>query len=172
MRTPVCTRSTSSFGSSVIRTNVPQYIGTIKFSFQSAKRGFNEGKIVAATPHSRVSKDRVVYNRLSPFHRSYAPENAHNSCLKGLFLAFDENVYELRRQKLKQIEALGQAAYRSKFDLTHSIPEILAEYLDKTAEQLENPRINVRVAGRIMAIRLMGKAGFSHLQQGGERLQI
>jgi lysyl-tRNA synthetase class 2 len=119
-----------------------------------------------------VSNDRVVYNRLSPFHRSSAPENAHNSCLKGLFLAFDENVYELRRQKLKQIEALGQAAYRSKFDLTHSIPEILAEYLGKTAEQLETPRINVRVAGRIMAIRLMGKASFSHLQQDGQKLQI
>jgi lysyl-tRNA synthetase, class II len=87
-------------------------------------------------------------------------------------LAFDENVYELRRQKLKQIEALGQTAYRSKYEFTHTIPQILADYLDKTAEQLENPRVNVRVAGRIMAIRLMGKAGFSHLQQGGERLQI
>src|SRR5207245_8833207 len=29
-----------------------------------------------------------------------------------------------------------------------------------------------RVAGRIMAIRLMGKAGFAHLQQDGQRLQI
>jgi len=28
------------------------------------------------------------------------------------------------------------------------------------------------VAGRIMAIRLMGKAGFCHLQQEGRRLQI
>jgi lysyl-tRNA synthetase class 2 len=87
-------------------------------------------------------------------------------------LAFDENVYELRRQKLKQIEALGQTAYRSKYDFTHTIPQILADYSDKTAEQLENPRLNVRVAGRIMAIRLMGKAGFCHLQQGGQRLQI
>ena len=87
-------------------------------------------------------------------------------------MAFDENVYELRRQKLKQIEALGQTAYRSKFDLTHSIPQILAGYSDKTAEQLENPRINVRVAGRIMAIRLMGKASFSHLQQNGQKLQV
>jgi lysyl-tRNA synthetase, class II len=87
-------------------------------------------------------------------------------------LAFDENVYELRRQKLKQIEALGQTAYRSKFDLTHSIPQILAGYSDKTAEQLENPRINLRVAGRIMAIRLMGKASFSHLQQNGQKLQV
>jgi len=87
-------------------------------------------------------------------------------------LAFDENVYELRRQKLKQIEALGQIAYRSKYEFTHTIPQILADYSDKAAEQLESPRINVRVAGRIMAIRLMGKAGFSHLQQDGKRLQI
>jgi lysyl-tRNA synthetase, class II len=87
-------------------------------------------------------------------------------------LAFDENVYELRRQKLKQIEALGQTAYRSKFEFTHTIPQILADYSEKTAEQLENPRVNVRVAGRIMAIRLMGKASFCHLQQGGQRLQI
>jgi lysyl-tRNA synthetase class 2 len=87
-------------------------------------------------------------------------------------LAFDDNVYELRQQKLKQIEALGQIAYRSKYDFTHTIPQILADYSDKTAEQLETPRVNVRVAGRIMAIRLMGKAGFCHLQQDGKRLQI
>jgi lysyl-tRNA synthetase, class II len=87
-------------------------------------------------------------------------------------LALDENIYELRRQKLKQIEALGQAAYRSKYEFTHTIPQILADYTEKTAEQLETPRVNVRVAGRIMAIRLMGKAGFSHLQQAGQRLQI
>jgi lysyl-tRNA synthetase class 2 len=87
-------------------------------------------------------------------------------------LALDENIYELRRQKLQQIEALGQPAYRNHYDFTHTIPQILADYSDKTAEQLENPRVNVRVAGRIMAIRLMGKAGFSHLQQGGQRLQI
>jgi lysyl-tRNA synthetase class 2 len=87
-------------------------------------------------------------------------------------LAFDDNVYELRRQKLKQIEALGQIAYRSKYEFTHTIPQILADYSDKPAEQLESPRINVRVAGRIMAIRLMGKAGFCHLQQDGKRLQI
>ena len=87
-------------------------------------------------------------------------------------MAFDENVYELRRQKLKQIEALGQTAYRNKYEFTHTIPQILAEYSEKTAEQLENPRVDVRVAGRIMAIRLMGKAGFCHLQQEGRRLQI
>ena len=87
-------------------------------------------------------------------------------------MALDENIYQLRLEKLKQIEALGQPLYPSKYGFTHTIPQILAEYTEKTAEQLETPRVNVRVAGRIMAIRLMGKAGFAHLQQNGQRLQI
>jgi lysyl-tRNA synthetase class 2 len=87
-------------------------------------------------------------------------------------LALDDHIYNLRREKLKQIEALGQATYRSKFEFTHTLDQILAEYTPKTAEELEQPRVNVRAAGRIMAIRLMGKAGFAHLQQGGKRLQI
>jgi lysyl-tRNA synthetase, class II len=87
-------------------------------------------------------------------------------------LALDEKIYELRRDKLKQIEALGQQAYPTKYEFTHTIPTILADYSAKSAEELENPRVNVRVAGRIMAIRLMGKAGFAHLQQSGQKLQI
>jgi lysyl-tRNA synthetase class 2 len=87
-------------------------------------------------------------------------------------LALDEKIYELRRDKLKQIEALGQATYRSKYEFTHTLEQILAQYTPKTAEELEQSRVNVRVAGRIMAIRLMGKAGFAHLQQDGHKLQI
>ena len=87
-------------------------------------------------------------------------------------MALDDHIYNLRREKLKQIEALGQATYRSKYDFTHTIEQILADYTPKTAEELDQARVNVRVAGRIMAIRLMGKAGFAHLQQGGKRLQF
>ena len=87
-------------------------------------------------------------------------------------MAFDDDVYELRREKLKKIEALGQATYRSKFEFTHTIEKILANYTARSGEELEQTRANVRVAGRIMAIRLMGKAGFAHLQQDGKRLQI
>ena len=87
-------------------------------------------------------------------------------------MALDEKIYELRRDKLKQIEALGQQSYPRQYKFTHTVPQILTEYSDKAAEQLENPRVNVRVAGRIMAIRLMGKAGFAHLQQGGQKVQI
>ncbi len=87
-------------------------------------------------------------------------------------MSFEENVYQLRQEKLRQIEALGQQAYPHKFAATHIVPQVLAEYGDKTAEQLADPRVPVRVAGRIISIRLQGKAGFAHLQQGGQRLQI
>ncbi len=87
-------------------------------------------------------------------------------------MALDENIYEMRREKLRKIEALGQPAYPRKYDFSHTIPQVLGEYSGQTAEALEAARVTVRVAGRIMAIRLMGKAGFAHLQQDGQRLQI
>jgi lysyl-tRNA synthetase class 2 len=87
-------------------------------------------------------------------------------------LALDEQIYKLRQEKLKQIEALGQPIYRSKYEFTHTLEQILADYSAKTAEELDAARVNVRAAGRVMAIRLMGKAGFAHIQQGGKRLQI
>jgi len=87
-------------------------------------------------------------------------------------LALDENIYEIRREKLTKIEALGHPVYPRKYNFSHTVPQILSEYGGQTAEELESPRVNVRVAGRMMAIRLMGKAGFAHLQQDGQRLQI
>ena len=87
-------------------------------------------------------------------------------------MALDDNIYEIRREKVKKIEALGHPAYPRKYNFSHVVPQILSEYGGQTAEELESPRVTVRVAGRIMAIRLMGKAGFAHLQQDGQRLQI
>src|ERR1051325_9179570 len=86
-------------------------------------------------------------------------------------MGLDDSIYKIRRDKLAQIEALGQPAYPHKFEFTHNVPQILAQYAPKTGEELEATRLNVRVAGRMMCVRLMGKAGFTHLQQGGGRLQ-
>ncbi len=87
-------------------------------------------------------------------------------------MALDQKIYELRKDKLKQIEALGQSAYPYRYETTHLIPQIVEEFSAKTAPELESPRVNVSVAGRLMSIRVQGKAGFAHLQQGGKRLQI
>ncbi|HEV2279665.1 MAG TPA: lysine--tRNA ligase [Acidobacteriaceae bacterium] len=85
---------------------------------------------------------------------------------------FERNLYALRQEKLKQIAALGQPAYPNAFRATHTLAAIRAAYDASTGEQLESQRIEVAVAGRIMAIRQQGKAGFATLQQDGVRLQI
>ncbi|HKR27519.1 MAG TPA: lysine--tRNA ligase [Acidobacteriaceae bacterium] len=85
---------------------------------------------------------------------------------------FERNLYALRQEKLKQIAASGQQAYPNTFRATHTLAQIRAAHDTATGEQLESQRIEVAVAGRIMAIRQQGKAGFATLQQDGVRLQI
>ncbi|MGC8549609.1 MAG: lysine--tRNA ligase, partial [Acidobacteriaceae bacterium] len=85
---------------------------------------------------------------------------------------FERNQFALRQQKLQQIEALGQPAYPNHFSATHTVAQIWDKYADATAEQLEADKPPVAVAGRLMAIRGQGKAGFAHLQQDGQRLQL
>jgi lysyl-tRNA synthetase class 2 len=87
-------------------------------------------------------------------------------------VSLEQKIYEQRQEKLKQIADLGQQAYPHKFDFTYSVAQILTDYTPKSAEQLEANKVNVRVAGRLMSIRGQGKAGFAHLQQDGQRLQI
>ena len=90
---------------------------------------------------------------------------------------FERSLFDLRRSKLEEIEKLGQAAYPNRFPASDAapaatVPEIRARWGEATAEALDANRVMVTVAGRIMAIRAQGKAGFATLQQGGERLQI
>ena len=86
-------------------------------------------------------------------------------------MSLEDDLLKQRLERVREIEALGYRAYGRRFDFTHTIPQILAENGSKTAEEL-SPEMRVRVAGRMMTVRHMGKAGFAHLQQNGERLQI
>ncbi len=85
---------------------------------------------------------------------------------------FERGMYAQRREKLPQIEALGHAAYPNHFTANITVPQVWERYNEATGEQLEAERVPVQVAGRLMTIRLQGKAGFAHLQQGGRQLQI
>jgi lysyl-tRNA synthetase class 2 len=90
---------------------------------------------------------------------------------------FERGLFDLRRSKLEEIEKLGQPAYPNRFPASvtvsaSAIPEIRARWGEATTEDLDAKRVTLSVAGRIMAIRAQGKAGFATLQQGGERLQI
>jgi lysyl-tRNA synthetase class 2 len=86
-------------------------------------------------------------------------------------LSLEDDLFAQRLRRTAEIEALGFRAYGHRFDASHTIPQILAEYSAKTAEEIaDQPR--VRIAGRIQTIRRMGKAGFMHLMQSGERMQV
>ena len=85
---------------------------------------------------------------------------------------FEGNLFALRQDKLRQIAALGQQTYPNQFVASHTVQAVRQNFGDLTAEVLDAERQNVTVAGRLMAIRAQGKAGFAQLQQGGERLQI
>jgi lysyl-tRNA synthetase class 2 len=85
---------------------------------------------------------------------------------------FECNLFALRQDKLRQISALGQQAYPNQFVASHTLIEVRQKFGELPPETLEAERPMVTVAGRIMAIRGQGKAGFAQLQQGGERLQI
>jgi lysyl-tRNA synthetase class 2 len=90
---------------------------------------------------------------------------------------FEEKLYNERREKLRQIAALGQAIYPNSYAATITIPELRAKFDAITAEQFETDlaagkKIEVSIAGRIMAIRVQGKAGFAQLQQAGQRMQL
>jgi lysyl-tRNA synthetase class 2 len=86
-------------------------------------------------------------------------------------LSLEDDLLDQRLRRVTAINTAGFRAYGQRFDFTHTIPQVLAGYSAKTAEELaDQPR--VRIAGRVQTIRRMGKAGFLHLMQAGERLQV
>src|ERR1700689_4826486 len=86
-------------------------------------------------------------------------------------MSLEDDLLAQRLERVREIEALGFRPYGQRFDFSHTIPQILSEYSAKTAEQLAD-KPQVRIAGRILTIRRMGKAGFMHLLQSGEKLQV
>jgi lysyl-tRNA synthetase class 2 len=77
-----------------------------------------------------------------------------------------------RRRSLEQITQLGFSPYPHRFDRTHSITQIVHQFGATTGDELENQRPQARVAGRIHAINIMGKASFIRFTDGAELLQI
>jgi lysyl-tRNA synthetase, class II len=92
---------------------------------------------------------------------------------KGSALQFEpRDQFEQRQKKLEQIQALGYEAFPREFRWTDTPAELVEKYGGKSAVELEADKREVRVAGRLVSLRLMGKAGFAHLQGSGKRIQI
>jgi lysyl-tRNA synthetase class 2 len=84
----------------------------------------------------------------------------------------DENkLIAQRREKLNQIRERG-IAFPNDFRRNVVAGELHAEYGDKDGEALEQLAIRVKVAGRLMSRRIMGKASFAHIQDMSGRIQL
>jgi len=80
--------------------------------------------------------------------------------------------FEQRQRKLEQLRQAGYTAYPHEFRWTATAAELATKYASASATELESTKLEVRVAGRVVSYRLMGKAGFAHVQGGGGRLQV
>jgi lysyl-tRNA synthetase, class II len=91
--------------------------------------------------------------------------------------AVDENhVIAERREKLKAIRTAakesGTAAFPNDFQPEHLAVDLHAAYDASETETLEAQQVMVKVAGRMMLKRVMGKASFATLQDKSGRIQL
>ncbi|MCX7739495.1 MAG: lysine--tRNA ligase [Meiothermus sp.] len=81
---------------------------------------------------------------------------------------------EQTQQRLANLEALVEAGFERfpyRFPKTHDAAQILSAHAG-AGPQEEWPEEEVRLAGRLMTFRHMGKASFAHLQDQSGRIQI
>jgi lysyl-tRNA synthetase, class II len=78
----------------------------------------------------------------------------------------DNDQIARRYHELEELEASGVVAYPYSFAKTHDAAAARSAFQD------DAPRFDVAVAGRIVAIRRMGKASFAHIQDETGRLQV
>lgn len=78
------------------------------------------------------------------------------------------------RQRREKLTALREEtiAFPTDFRRDVVVGELLAKYGEKTKEELETDHLRVKIAGRMMTRRIMGKASFSHLQDMSGQMQI
>ena len=79
----------------------------------------------------------------------------------------------IRREKLANLVAAGKNPFEiTKYEVTHTAPDAIKEFEDRESALAEGETITVRVAGRMVGKRVMGKASFAHLLDGEGKIQL
>jgi len=102
----------------------------------------------------------------------YNPQLVHEYDVKGSGMEDYNELIQQRFKKLADISAMGKKPYAGRFDVSTSAQALIDAYGNATKEELESKRVEVIVAGRIVAMRSFGKAGFGHIQDGSGRMQV
>ncbi|WP_423223453.1 lysine--tRNA ligase [Candidatus Amarolinea aalborgensis] len=77
---------------------------------------------------------------------------------------------QARRDKLARLQELRIPAYPARCQRTHTAQEAIAAL--ETAEAAGAVADTVWLTGRLVAIRMMGKASFAHIEDGSGRIQL
>ncbi|NLC55035.1 MAG: lysine--tRNA ligase [Erysipelothrix sp.] len=77
----------------------------------------------------------------------------------------------VRREKLKEYKELGIDPFRNEFKPSIHAQTILDKYDKLSKEELNELNVKVKIAGRIMTKREMGKAAFVHIQDMSGQIQ-
>ncbi|MCP9447090.1 MAG: lysine--tRNA ligase [Nitrospira sp.] len=86
-----------------------------------------------------------------------------------------DELNEQRQQRIKKLDQLRQAGvapYGGRFEVKDRAGHLIKLHGEKSKEVLERERIPCTIAGRIVALRRFGKAGFAVLQDGADRIQV
>lgn len=84
----------------------------------------------------------------------------------------ERELIEIRRKKWQKWEEAFGDKNPERFEVKNEILELIRNYKDKEATFFEENRIYVRCAGRLMALRKMGKLTFSHISDINGKIQI
>ena len=71
---------------------------------------------------------------------------------------------QARRDKLPRYQELGVDPFGARYEWKDQIKDLRKQYASWTEEQFNENPVTVNVAGRLLAIRRMGKASFVNLQ--------
>nr|MCH9673888.1 lysine--tRNA ligase [Gammaproteobacteria bacterium] len=77
-----------------------------------------------------------------------------------------------RRAMLAALREEGDPAFPNDFRPDTHIADIIEQYADSDAETLEATPRKVRIAGRLMSRRVMGKASFANVADGSANIQL
>ncbi len=83
----------------------------------------------------------------------------------------ESQLLKQRRDKLEQLRAEGNP-FRNDFRRDALAAELHDRFQDATAEALAAQAVRVRVAGRMMTQRVMGKASFAHIKDMSGQIQL
>jgi lysyl-tRNA synthetase class 2 len=84
----------------------------------------------------------------------------------------DNEQIRQRRDKLDLLRENGSNPFPNDFRRNTVATEIHAHYGDKDNDELEATPVRVKIAGRMMSRRIMGKASFAHVQDMSGRIQL